>query len=204
MGMQLTPTNLLHFISILSPFLLGFFLVMTSIFNQDMKGLVYLAGILIASVINLFLMTILGSRMASDASPVCNIIDFSIMGSNNFNSPCMTSMIISFTMAYLFLPMRFNHQMNYVVIVSLIALFIINMLTKIFDKCTTFGGSILGGMVGFLMGAGWYVLFHATGYDSLLYFDDFISNNTVCKRPRKQTFKCSVYKNGQLIDSNIV
>ena len=202
MGMKLTPTNLLHFISILSPFLLGFFLVMSSIFNQDMKGLVYLAGILIASVINVFLMNILNSHMDPNASPVCNIIDFSLIG--DYNSPCMTSMIIAFTMSYLLLPMRYNQQMNYVVIVSLIALFIINMLTKVFDKCTTYGGSLLGGVVGFMLGAVWYVLFHANGYDSLLYFDEFISNNTVCKRPRKQTFKCSVYKNGELIDSNIV
>ena len=176
MGMQLTPTNLLHFISILSPFLLGFFLVMSSIFNQDLKGLVYLAGILIACIITIFLMNILLSEMSPDASPVCKIIDFSLIG--NYNSPCITSMIIAFTMAYLFLPMQYNKQMNYVVVVALIALFIINMFTKVFDKCTTYGGAILGGIIGFMMGTAWYVLFHAYGYDSLLYFDEFISNNT--------------------------
>lgn len=202
MGMKLTPTNLLHFISILSPFLLTFFLVMSSIFNQSLKGLVYLAGILIAAIINVFLMNILKSNMAEDASPSCNMIDFSLM--SNYDSPCMSSMIIAFTMAYLFLPMRYNEQMNYVVVVSLIALYIMNFLTKVYDKCTTYGGSILGGVVGFMLGTSWYVLFHTYGYDSLLYFDDFISNNTVCKRPRKQTFKCSVYKNGELIDSNVV
>ena len=147
-------------------------------------------------------MNILLSEMDPNASPVCNIIDFSLIG--NYNSPCITSMIIAFTMAYLFLPMRYNKQMNYVVIVSLIALFIINMLTKVFDKCTSFGGALLGGLVGFMLGTTWYVLFHIYGYDSLLYFDEFISNNTVCKRPKKQTFKCSVYKNGEIIDSNIV
>ena len=29
------------------------------------------------------------------------------------------------------------------------------------------------------------------------------SNNIICARPSKQTFKCSVYKNGQLISSNV-
>ena len=38
---------------------------------------------------------------------------------------------------------------------------------------------------------------------SLLYFDEFISNNVVCSRPTEQTFRCSVYKNGELISNNI-
>ena len=36
-----------------------------------------------------------------------------------------------------------------------------------------------------------------------LYFNELGSNNVVCKRPSEQTFKCSVYKNGELISSNI-
>jgi hypothetical protein len=47
-------------------------------------------------------------------------------------------------------------------------------------------------------------LFHVSGYDSLLYFDELESNNVTCSRPSKQTFKCSVYKNGELISSNVV
>lgn len=202
MGMQLTPTNIIQFISAISPFLLGFFLVMSSIFNQDLKGLVYLAGLLIASIINIFLMNILQSNIDPNASPVCRLIDFAPI--NNFNSPSMSSVFIAFTIAYLFLPMRFNNQLNYVVIVALSALFIMDIITKISNKCTNFAGAALGGLVGFMLGTSWYVLFHSAGYDSLLYFDDFISNNVVCKRPTKQYFKCSVYKNGELIQKNIV
>ena len=84
------------------------------------------------------------------------------------------------------------------------ALFVIDVLNKVDNKCTTHSGSLLGGMVGFMLGIFWYVLFHMSGYDSLLYFDDYVSNKTVCNRPRKQTFKCSVYKNGELIQKNIV
>ena len=56
MGMQLTLTNIFQFISGISPLLLGFFLVMMSIFNQNLKGLIYLSGVLIASVLNLLVM----------------------------------------------------------------------------------------------------------------------------------------------------
>ena len=55
-GMQFNSNNILKTISILSPIIVVFFIVMSSLFNQDLKGLVYLAGILIASIINLLLM----------------------------------------------------------------------------------------------------------------------------------------------------
>ena len=48
---EFTYTNILQFASFISPFILGFFLVMSSIFNQDLKGFVYLAGVLMSSII---------------------------------------------------------------------------------------------------------------------------------------------------------
>ena len=43
----------------------------------------------------------------------------------------------------------------------------------------------------------------STGNDNLLYFGKYTSNNVQCSKPSKQTFKCSVYKNGRLISRNI-
>ena len=56
MAIQFKLSNILQLFSAMSPLLLGFFLVMSSLFNQNLKGIVYLAGVLIASVINIFLM----------------------------------------------------------------------------------------------------------------------------------------------------
>ena len=35
-------------------------------------------------------------------------------------------------------------------------------------------------------------------------FNELDSNKVMCSRPSKQTFKCSVYKHGELITSNTV
>ncbi len=75
---------------------------------------------------------------------------------------------------------------------------------KVNKRCTTVGGSLIGALVVFMLGALWYTLFHISGLDSLLYFDELQSNRVVCNRPSKQSFKCSVYKNGELISSNMV
>jgi hypothetical protein len=42
MGMQLNFSNMLQFFAAISPILLAFCLVMLSIFNSDIKGMVYL------------------------------------------------------------------------------------------------------------------------------------------------------------------
>ena len=174
---------------------------MSSLFNQNLKGLVYLAGLLIASLLNIMFMNLIGSGRDENEAFSCSIFD--IPHVSQYNSPYPSSLIIAFTVAYLVLPMKYNNQMNYAVLGFLLCLLGVDVLTKVQNKCTTYAGSILGGLVGFLLGTIWYIFFHAAGFDSLLYFDELRSDNVICSRPSKQTFKCSVYKNGELISSNI-
>ena len=201
MAIELTVSNVLQFFSFISPTLLVFFLFMSSLFNQNLKGLVYLAGVLIASIVNIMFMNLVGSERDDNEAFSCSIFDIPLV--SQFNSPYPSSLIIAFTVAYLTLPMKYNMQMNYAVLVFLLALLGVDVLTKVQNKCTSYGGAILGALVGFLMGSIWYILFNSTGYGSLLYFDELRSDNVICSRPTKQTFKCSVFKNGELISSNI-
>lgn len=201
MAIELTISNVLQFFSFISPTLLVFFLFMSSLFNQNLKGLVYLAGLLISSLVNIFFMNMIGSGRDENEAFSCTIFD--IPHVSQYNSPYPSSLIIAFTVAYLILPMKYNNQMNYAVLGFLLCLLGVDIITKVQNKCTTYAGSILGGLVGFLLGTLWYIFFHAAGFDSLLYFDELRSDNVVCSKPTKQTFKCSVFKNGELISSNI-
>lgn len=201
MAIELTMSNVLQFFSFISPTLLVFFMFMSSLFNQNLKGLIYLAGLLLASLLNIFFMNMIGSGRDENEAFSCSIFD--IPHVSQYNSPYPSSLIIAFTVAYLILPMKYNNQMNYAVLGFLLVLLGIDILTKVQNKCTTYAGSILGGLVGFLLGTIWYIFFHGAGFDSLLYFDELRSDNVVCSKPTKQTFKCSVYKNGELISSNI-
>ncbi len=204
-GLQFTITNILQFGAFISPFLLGFFLIMSSIFNQDIKGFIYLAGVLIATIINILLMNIIRHEASPNRAPICDVIDFNIFAvGGTFDNPSLSSAFIAFTIAYLILPMIYNNQMNYIVLVFLLAIFIINIFTKLTNKCTDMAGISVGSLIGFILGAFWYSLLSVTGNERLLYFNEFISNNVVCERPTKQSFKCAVYKNGELIKNNIV
>ena len=65
-----------------------------------------------------------------------------------------------------------------------------------YDGVGTFTGTIVGAMYGIAC----YSIIAVAG-DKLTYFSTSASNNEYCSRPRKQQFKCNVYKNGQIISS---
>lgn len=200
-GIELTFSNILQLISVLSPILIAFFMIMLSFMNQNVKGLVFIAGALLATFLNIPLMNTIKSPVNKDASLSCNLIEIPFL--NAYNSPSPTSLFIAFTFAYLFLPMMFNNQMNYGVISALLCLFALDSVSKVTNKCTTVGGAVLGALVGFMFGSIWYTIFHMVGADEVLYFDEMESNAVKCEKPSSQTFKCSVYKNGLLVSSNI-
>ncbi len=198
MGMQLNFSNLLQFFAAISPILLAFCLVMISIFNSDIKGMVYLGGVLIASLINLFIMNTLKVKSQTLVPPSCNLIDFPF-NLNEYVSPAFNSMFIAFTLAYLYLPMQYISGINYPVLMFVTGLLVLDAVTKIMGGCTTFSGVALGGLVGFVLGITWFILFYSTGHNDLLFFNIEASNNVICSRPSKQSFKCRIFRNGELI-----
>jgi len=198
MGMQLNFSNMLQFFAAISPILLAFCLVMLSIFNSDIKGMVYLGGVLIASLINLFILNTLKVKSQTLIPPSCNLIDFPF-NLNEYVSPAFNSMFIAFTIAYLYLPMQYISGINFPVLMFVTGLLVLDGGTKIMGGCTTFSGVALGSLVGFVLGIIWFVLFYSTGHEDLLFFNVESSNNVICSRPKQQTFKCRLYKNGELI-----
>ena len=203
MGVKFDFANILRLLSIISPLMMVFFLVMVSIFNQDLKGMVYLGGLLIATIINVLFMNIFKTAKLPNESFSCNLIDLPF-DFTQYNNPLHSSLVISFTTLYLVMPMIYNNQMNLPVVISLLAIFLMDGYVKLTDYCSGFFGILMGGILGGILGLVWYTIFHSSGNDSLLYFDELASNNVICKRPSKQTFKCSVYKNGELISNNVV
>ena len=198
MAMQLSFSNLLQFFAAISPILLAFCLVMISLFNSDIKGMVYLGGILIACLINLFIMNTLDVKSEALIPSYCNLVEFPF-NLNEYISPAFNSMFIAFTLAYLYMPMQYISGMNYPVILFITGLLVLDAGTKITGGCTTFGGVALGTLVGFILGLLWFIAFYSTGHEDLLYFNAEPSNNVICSRPSKQSFKCKVFKNGQII-----
>ncbi len=90
------------------------------------------------------------------------------------------------------------------VLSSTVFLALVNMLYQFRHKCSTAMGLVLGMAIGLLIGTGWFFLWWGSGHKDLLFYNELISNNVVCNRPAKQTFKCQVYKGGELVSSTVV
>ena len=190
--------NIFELFSVVSPLLLVFFIVMLSFFNQDIKGFIYLAGILVSSALSYLMAHTIQDEPNPEKTVLCTILDI-----EDFATPVISNVIIAFTATYLLLPMRFNNNMNYPVILALLCLFGLDAYTKVANKCTRVAGSLFSGLIGGILGIIWFGLFYMTGNESLLYFDTYSSNRVFCEKPSQQKFKCRVYKNGELISSNV-
>lgn len=199
-GIGMNFSNTFKFMAAISPLLLGFLLVVTSIINQDIKGVIYIAGVLIAAIITIFIANIFKSQPLLDRAVTCDMFDLPFA---RYNVPAFNSMFIAFTLWYLYLPMYNNDSdVNYVLVAFLVVLFIIDAATKLWDKCTTVMGIVFGGILGSLFGVAWYLIINQSGNDDLLYFTDINSGGQQCSKSNKTTFRCSVYKNGELIRSD--
>ena len=199
MALKLDLKNIFQLISTLSPLLVTFSMLMISLFNVNIKGLVYLAGILLANLTNIVIGSTIGHRNNDNASILCNLINMPYV--SNFNIPSSTTVFLSFTLVYLTLPMLTSSQFNPAMISFFLALIVVDAISKISNKCTTHLGILLGLLFGSFFGATWYSLIKNSGYESLLYYEELQSNKVRCSKPTKQTFKCSVYKNGKLISN---
>lgn len=197
MAMQLNLTNIIKLISLISPFLIVFFLVTISVFNQDIKGIIYVAGVLVSLFVNIILMNMVKSPVSEDRSTTCELFNLPF-GISSYDVPYSNSVILAFTLAYLMLPMIEQSNVNYVLFGFFMFVFLVDGYTKVIDLCTKPLGVFLGGLVGLLLGTSWYYLMKSGG-SSLVFFEELKGNDVKCSRPSKQRFVCNVYKNGELV-----
>ena len=87
--------SLSYLFSRLSPFIIVSYFVLQSIFNQNLKGVFYVAGVLFACFLNfLFVTDVIGSPNGA-SNPVCNIIE-------GMPEMPLGQTILGFTFAYFF------------------------------------------------------------------------------------------------------
>ena len=191
----LTVPNLFAYFSMISPFLLVLVLVFISIINSNLKGLIYLLGVILLFVIIALFQNVLRVPPSEKASAFCQLfaVPYPI-----FTVPSFNSAIFLFTIVYLFVPMMINRIMNFPLLFVILVLFVIDCSMKTANYCTTPTGIILGAFIGIIWGLFWYFLIQGQN-NELLYYDDLLSNKVACSRPSQQKFKCSVYKNGELL-----
>jgi hypothetical protein len=121
--------------------------------------------------------------------------------------------ILTFTMMYFFFPMvMVSNQSNINVInYGVLAFFIAYIMLDLFIKSSLhcipsfFSKLIIGNIVSglFLGGVIAGIIMYGSNLKGYLFINEVNNNKEVCSMPSKQQFKCSVYKNGELVGSSI-
>jgi hypothetical protein len=177
----------------LAPFILVSFFTLSSLFNSDIKGLIFLGMLLF----NCFITIAIGNMLAPDSfgSPnlngVCKGLTLTKDGPLSVNLPLNIN-IMSFTFAYLaYIIYRYDLIMNNIPTVIVFSVFILYQLYwLVANRCSSFIYSFLSLAVGW--GLGWIMSMSIdlAGIVQLQYFNG-LTNQEVCKRSNNKQFKCT-------------
>ena len=191
---DLSLSNIFKIISVSSSLLLSTFLILLSISNSDIKGIIYIASLFTLIIVYFICFATFGEKLtALTRSPICNV--FNIPGSSYANSS-INSAVLAFIFVYLAVPMFYN-SMNYNILTIVLLFYIIDCVTMLNNECTN-GYAI---MLSTLIGAGVGILSTSilmANKPSFLYYNA-PANAEICSRPENQKFKCNVYKNGEIL-----
>jgi len=173
----------------LAPFIIVCYFSLSSIFNQDIKGLIYLGGLMIACVFGVILGNLFGS-IPEDAGAVCNMITIGNNGS--FSKIPLGIVMLSYTFFYLlYIMITYNVQNNNIPTIVLFSMLIAgdivwNFANKCYNPIGILGSLLIGGLFGYI----WGIVIDSIGKPNLLYLN--VGNDkTVCSRPSSQLYKCT-------------
>ena len=189
------PMNLVVFSSFFSPFILAAGITSLSFIFQNFKGLIYLGFLVGCCFVRSYVYMISGSNPSVNDKTICSTVQYT-----KYGNPTFSAFVFAFSIMYLSIPMFSNSSVNYWVFISLITYFFLDIFIKIYKKCILqmsdlFLNVLLGAASATLI----VTLMYAGGSGKYLFFNEVSSNKEMCYQPSKQTFKCSVFKDGTLI-----
>jgi hypothetical protein len=179
---------------------------LSSIFNQDLKGLIYLVGLLLSTFVTIIVGNTLdisftiGTDIEGSDNPrvvngVCNMITIGKDGS--FSRIPLGLSMLTYTLIYLVYIIAINHieMSNLPTLIILPALILGDLIWNIANDCYNPFGLVLSIACGGLMGWAWAAIVN-TFKQPQLFFLNVGGDKTVCHRPSKQLFKCTFKKSG--------
>ena len=194
-GRRGSLTFILQLLTVSTPYFIVFFFIFVSIINSNIKGFIYVIGLIfVYLIINIF-------KFSTNNPPLEGAcLQLSEYHTDN---PAFVSGLYSYTIIYMLLPMIFNNTFNILFIIFLFIFFTIDIVVrKITFKCLNFFDIFQGVLFGVLIGGIWSYVLKVSGNKELLYYEDILSNKETCTKV-KNNFTCNVYKNGQLLNSVI-
>ena len=200
--MKLSISNLLYFVFRMIPFVLVSYFLISAIFLQDFKSLIFLGGLALAT----FIAIVFGNYLRG--STVFGFVpNFAKMGLPNSKSVChviplfddgiasklpLSTVVYIYTLCYLSIPI--NHYgrelTNLPVLIALPILAFLDMAWLYFFGCASALNIFGAGLVGMTVGLFWSEVIFTTNLRQIQYCS-ILSTNELCSIPSRITYKCN-------------
>jgi len=195
--MELDLVTLFYMFFRLAPFILVSYFTLASVINQDIKGVIYLVGVIVACFVciivgGLFFNTNNTDEKSGLANLTTEQCETFTISQQPISKLPLSIAVLSYTTAYLgFVITKYNIWTSNIPTLVLFPVLIIcdftwNIRFKCFDYWACFVAILIAGVIG----AMWASIIDGMGNPDLQYFN-VGSNQQVCSRPSKQLFKCS-------------
>jgi hypothetical protein len=196
---ELNVYNIVYLTFRLLPIILPTYFILSSIFSQDIKGIIYLAGLLMACMIALLFgksFYDIFPNNTGTVSETCNLI--ALNGTSPISTVPLSQAVYAYTFFYIvFIIGKYNNFkknnlwfQNIPTIIFLIAIIIADIVWNLTNQCSPPSALLISFAIAGTFGALWAWIIDSSGSVQLQYFNG-LSNRTYCSRPSSQTFKCS-------------
>jgi hypothetical protein len=187
--------NFIVWICYFSPVIVAGGITCMSFLYQNFKGFIYLFFLISICLFRNFLYS--GGELVKNDGTICTKIQYSDYKNSNAT---FSSFVFAFTITYLSIPMFVNGSPNFWLFISLVTYFFIDMFIRLYKNCIVkINDLIVNILSGVSLAALIVTILYSFGGGKYLFFNEVSSDKEICYQPKQQTFKCQVYKNGELI-----
>tara|TARA_B100001758_G_C18389142_1_gene601839 strand:- start:308 stop:1387 length:1080 start_codon:yes stop_codon:yes gene_type:complete len=190
---NLTLTNIFYLVSFLSPLLIVFFMIFSSLLSGfPMKGVMFFTGCILLTMLVILIRNIIKNKQSDKASIICNTLPFPFGQTDGivFTAPYMNIVLLVFTFFYLVFSMMYNkYSLNILLLIFIGLITLCNIGVEFINNCVDITSIIISILVGALFALIWYTTV-STLNPAYTYFSEFVNNNVVCSKPRPQSYVC--------------
>jgi len=175
----------------LAPVILISYFILSSMFRQDLKGLIYLMGLIMACFFSASIGNIFPDKFTkSDTDDrLCNV--FTLTQSGPISRIPLSQTVFGYTFCYL-LYIIMSHNLaihNAPTLIIFPILIISDFIWTANHKCSSTFATFISLLIGCLSGLIWSYVIDSTNNANLHYFNG-LTNEPACSVPKRKTFKC--------------
>jgi hypothetical protein len=194
--MDLNIINILYMFFRLAPFVIVSYFTLQSLFNQDLKGVIYLIGLIVASFVTVLLGGILKKfsppkgLMPTDYSRI-RCTQLTLGNTQPISILPLSQTVFGYTLSYLtyFITVNNLQTQNIATFIIFPLVIVADIIWSTSNLCSSPKYLLISLIIGAIIGTLWAMIIESTNMPNLAYMSG-IANKDVCSKPSKSLYKC--------------